>query len=79
LFHRSGEGSNGFAPRACPFVVVIGHPRFYPRFGFLPAVSQGLTCDWDVPAEFFMVNVLTPTMRDRLRGKVEYRARRGGR
>ena len=68
------HGLERLRARACPFVVVIGHPRFYPRFGFLPAVSLGLTCDWDVPAEVFMVNVLAPTITDRLRGKVEYRA-----
>ena len=38
----------------CPFVVVIGHPGFYPRFGFEDAAAFGLTCDWDVPAGVFM-------------------------
>jgi putative acetyltransferase len=36
-------------------VVVLGHPDFYPRFGFLPAARFGLTCEYDVPAEAFMV------------------------
>jgi putative acetyltransferase len=58
----------------CPFVVVIGHPSFYPRFGFEPAAAYGLTCEWDVPAEAFMVNILNPEVRDRLRGVAQYRA-----
>jgi putative acetyltransferase len=68
------HGLERLRARACPFVVVIGHPRFYLRFGFLTAASQGLTCEWNVPAEAFMVNVLTPAVSDRLRGRVEYRA-----
>jgi putative acetyltransferase len=57
----------------CPFIVVIGHPAFYPRFGFVSAAAQGLTCDWEVPAEAFMVNLLNAEIADRLRGRVEYR------
>jgi len=58
----------------CPFIVVIGHPAFYPRFGFVPALAQGLTCDWEVPAEAFMVNLLNDDVADQVRGRVEYRA-----
>jgi predicted N-acetyltransferase YhbS len=28
--------------RGCPFVVVVGHPEYYPRFGFEPASKHGL-------------------------------------
>lgn len=35
-------------------VVVVGHPEYYPRFGFVPASSFGLTCEYDVPDEVFM-------------------------
>ena len=31
----------------CPFIMVIGHPHYYPRFGFMSASSQGITCEWD--------------------------------
>lgn len=58
----------------CPFIVVIGHPEFYPRFGFQPAASYGLTCEWDVPAEVFMVTVLNPAVRDHLHGMAQYRS-----
>lgn len=58
----------------CPFVVVIGHPEFYPRFGFQSAAAQGLTCDWEVPSEAFMVNVLEPKVMGHLTGRAEFRA-----
>ena len=36
-------------------VVVLGHPNYYPRFGFSPAKSYGIRCEYDVPEEVFMV------------------------
>jgi putative acetyltransferase len=57
----------------CPFVVVIGHPEFYPRFGFRPAGAYGLTCEWDVPAAPFMVTILDPAVSGLLAGRAEYR------
>lgn len=41
-------------------MVVIGHPDYYPRFGFSPARAQGLQCEYEVPDEAFMVLELTP-------------------
>lgn len=35
-------------------VVVLGHPHFYPRFGFAPAAGFSLTCEYEVPADAFM-------------------------
>jgi len=29
-------------------VVLVGHPRYYPRFGFEPARALGLECKWDL-------------------------------
>jgi putative acetyltransferase len=57
----------------CPFVVVIGHPALYPRFGFEPAGAHGLTCEWDVPAAAFMVLILDPDIRRSLGGRVRFR------
>lgn len=39
----------------CPFIVVLGHPRYYPRFGFLPASEFGVSCQWETPDEAFMI------------------------
>jgi putative acetyltransferase len=45
--------------RGCPFVVLVGHPQYYPRFGFERASAHGLTCPWDgVPDEAWMVCIL---------------------
>ena len=40
-------------------VVVLGHPTFYPRFGFAPASAFGLRCEFEVPDEAFMAMELT--------------------
>jgi len=36
-------------------VVVLGHPEYYPRFGFIPASRYGIKCEYDVPDEVFML------------------------
>lgn len=41
-------------------VVVLGHPEYYPRFGFVPAHRLGLRCEYDVPPEVFMAQELAP-------------------
>jgi putative acetyltransferase len=62
----------------CPFIVVIGHPSFYPRFGFQPAATCGLTCQWDVQPEAFMVNILNSNVTSSMRGLAQYRAEFSG-
>ena len=36
-------------------VVVLGHPDYYPRFGFVPAKPKGISCEFEVPNEAWMV------------------------
>jgi putative acetyltransferase len=36
------------------FAVVLGHPLFYPRFGFVAASAFLLSCAWPVPEGVFM-------------------------
>jgi putative acetyltransferase len=36
-------------------VVVLGHPDFYGRFGFVPTRYRGIRCEFDVPDDVFMV------------------------
>jgi putative acetyltransferase len=38
-----------------PFAVVLGHPDYYPRFGFVPASRFGIKSEYDVDDEVFMV------------------------
>ena len=53
-------------------VVVLGHPGYYPRFGFSPSTRFGLGCEYDVPEEAFMVVELKPGYLDSASGKVKY-------
>ncbi len=58
--------------RGCPFVVVLGHPKYYPRFGFETASTHGVRCEYDgVPDEAFMLLVLDEAI-DGLRGVAHY-------
>jgi len=43
--------------RSCPFVIVLGHAEYYPRFGFERASAHGIRSEWDVPDEAFMILV----------------------
>ena len=49
------EGIDRLRKRGCPFVVVLGHPEYYPRFGFVPASRYNVRCEWEVPDEAFML------------------------
>ena len=55
-------------------VVVLGHPEFYPRFGFVPAEHFALHCEYDVPTEAFMAIELHPGALRRVSGTVCYHA-----
>ncbi len=55
-------------------VVVLGHPEFYPKFGFSPAARFGLKCEYDVPAEAFMAIELRPGILRGVSGTVKYHA-----
>ncbi len=41
-------------------MVVLGHPEYYPRFGFVHAKTFGIGCEYPVPDEVFMALELTP-------------------
>lgn len=53
-------------------VVVLGHPAYYPRFGFVPADRFGLRCRYAVPPEAFMAIELLPGALDGVSGSVDY-------
>lgn len=53
-------------------VVVLGHSEYYPRFGFLPASSRGLRCEYPVPDEVFMAVELSPDALAGRTGLVKY-------
>jgi len=62
------------AERGCPFVIVVGHPQYYPRFGFEPASKYNLRCQWEsVPDEAFMALILDPGSMAGVSGVATYR------
>jgi putative acetyltransferase len=60
--------------RDTPFVIVLGYPDYYPRFGFEPASRYGIGCQWEgVLDEAFMVRVLSEGITRPLAGTAYYR------
>jgi putative acetyltransferase len=60
--------------RACPFVVVLGHPEYYPRFGFEPASGRGIRSQWEgLPDEVFMILILDELRMENVGGVAWYR------
>ena len=64
-YQRQGIGSElvragieKLKKRHCPFIIVLGHAEYYPRFGFEPASSYGVRSEWKVPDEAFMILVI---------------------
>jgi len=53
-------------------VVVLGHPQYYPRFGFRPAARQGIHCQYDAPVEAFMLLELLPGYLGGTSGTIQY-------
>lgn len=53
-------------------VVVLGHPQYYPSFGFVPASQFGISSHYDVPDEVFMAQELIPDYLAHHSGKISY-------
>ena len=53
-------------------IIVIGHPDYYPRFGFKPAREFGLEVPFDAPDEAFLVLGLEPGVLNNVSGVVRY-------
>jgi putative acetyltransferase len=67
-------GNDHLARNGCPCIVVVGHPTFYPRFGFQRASTYGITCEWRVPDDVFMVLPLDDMQMARAAGAAVYRS-----
>jgi len=79
-YQRQGIGGNlieagnqKLREMGCPFVVVLGHPEYYPRFGFKPASAYDIRCEWDVPDNVFMVLVMDQSKMKNISGAAKYR------
>jgi putative acetyltransferase len=67
-----GEGLIRCKQLGAQAVVVVGHPRYYPRFGFAAAGRYGLRCEYDVPDDVFMVAELTRGVLQGVGGLIRY-------
>jgi predicted N-acetyltransferase YhbS len=53
-------------------VIVVGHPAYYPRFGYKPASRWNITASFEVPDEAFMaLELLEGGLKD-VSGEIEY-------
>ena len=53
-------------------VFVLGHPDYYPRHGFVPALPLGLAAPYPItPEEAWMVRALQPELLGRVQGTVK--------
>jgi putative acetyltransferase len=69
------EGLRRLGETDCPFVIVVGHIDYYPRFGFERASQFGLQCQWDgVPDAAFMIMVLDESVMEGVSGVARYRS-----
>ncbi|KKO53869.1 GNAT family N-acetyltransferase [Paenibacillus sp. DMB20] len=79
-FQRSGigsalmkEGLERCRSYGFPLVFLLGHPEYYPRFGFLPARRYGFELkQFQVSDDVFMVCELEPGALDRLQGEFRF-------
>jgi putative acetyltransferase len=55
-------------------VVVLGHPAYYPRFGFSRSTRFGIGCEYDVPEDVFMVVELHAGFLRGASGTIQYHA-----
>ena len=76
---RGGTGSalcragiDACRSRGAPFLVVLGHTTYYPRFGFVPASRFGLTYADMPPRDAFMAMELAPGALAGISGAVRY-------
>ena len=66
-------GLEGMARQGAELVFVLGHPRYYPRYGFQPAGVLGLEAPYPIAAEHadaWMVQALQPGVLGSVHGTV---------
>ena len=66
-------GNQRLTDAETPFIIVLGHADYYPRFGFKRASTLAMKCEWDVPDEVVMLLILDHTKMQGVSGLVKYR------
>jgi putative acetyltransferase len=67
-----GEGLARCRAAGFDGIVVVGHPGYYPRFGFVPGHTLGLRTEYDVPPEAFMALALPGRSLEGVSGLVRF-------
>ena len=71
--HLIDEGLYRLKKEEIQIVFVLGHPKYYPRHGFVPAGQLGFEAPYPIPEEHtnaWMVQALKPNALDGLAGRV---------
>jgi putative acetyltransferase len=66
------EGLNACRSFGHRIVIVVGHPTYYPRYGFHSARAHGIVAPFVVADDVFMVLDLVPGALDGIHGMVKY-------
>ncbi|MDX2446449.1 MAG: N-acetyltransferase [Desulfobacterales bacterium] len=67
------EGLKQLSDLGIDLVFVLGHPEYYPRFGFKPAGARGFEAPYPIPtkdASAWMVQEFKPGVIDNFSGKI---------
>ncbi len=57
-----------------PFIIVLGHEDYYPKFGFKTASKFGILCQWEgVPDDAFMIMIIDEAKMKGVHGVAKYR------
>ncbi len=67
------EGVRILSESGVKLIFVLGHPGYYPRYGFRPAGTLGFEAPYPIPeevADAWMVRELSPGMIGSIKGKV---------
>lgn len=67
------EGIHLIKKQSIPFIIVLGHEHYYPKFGFETASKYGIKCQWQgIPDEAFMILLLDKAKMKNVHGIARY-------
>ncbi len=69
------ESLSAITKKYIPFIIVLGHADYYPKFGFEKASKHAISCQWNgIPDEAFMIMILDKEKMSGIHGIAKYRA-----
>ncbi|MBD3670537.1 MAG: N-acetyltransferase [Gammaproteobacteria bacterium] len=66
------EGLKACELQSYEVVVVLGHPQYYPHFGFESSLKYGIHSEFEVPDDAFMLQELKPHVLEGKSGTIHY-------